>query len=201
MKRRPRLWFAVLVAGGFLSGCEPVNSLFPLYKSEDSVVDENLLGTWKLSNPSSDEDEEVRWYFSAPSDQKSYGFKWGALGAEGGFLARARLVKLGTAMFIDFEGDESLTDETQKNNLMAFPVISTHMMGRIWLTKDSLEIHFLKDDWVKAQVKAGAFPLANVDVEGSPILTAKTDDLRKFMQAHADDQEALSENYSLVRQK
>ena len=85
MKRRPRLWFAVLVAGGFLSGCEPVNSLFPLYKSEDSVVDENLLGTWKLSNPSSDEDEEVRWYFSAPSDQKSYGFKWGALGAEGGF--------------------------------------------------------------------------------------------------------------------
>ena len=80
-------------------------------------------------------------------------------------------------------------------------MISTHMMGRIWLTKDSLEIHFLKDDWVKAQVKAGAFPLANVDVEGSPILTAKTDDLRKFMQAHADDQEALSENYSLVRQK
>jgi len=54
---------------------------------------------------------------------------------------------------------------------------------------------------VKAQVKAGTFPLANVDVDGTPILTAKTEELRKFMQEHAEDPEALSEIYSFVREK
>ena len=202
MKTRVLLWLVTVLACGLLSGCEPVNSVYPLYKSEDSVLDARLVGAWQHAKPENDDDKDARWYFSESGDKKSYDFKWGAAGAKGGFLASARLVRLGNVMFIDFEGDDcKASDVEQKDNLMAFPVISTHMMGRIWLTDQTLEIHFLKDDWVKAQVKAGRFPLANLDVEGTPILTAKTEELRKFMQEHAEDQEALSENFSFVRGK
>ena len=155
-----------------------------------------------MAKPESDEEKVGRWYFLESDDKKSYDFKWGAVGAKGGFVAKARLVRLGNVMFIDFEGDDSkVKDEEQKDNLTIYPAISTHMMGRIWLTDKALEIHFLKDDWVKAQMKAGTFGLAGLNVEGVPLLTAKTEDLQKFMQEYAEDQEALSENFSLVREK
>ena len=75
------------------------------------------------------------------------------------------------------------------------------MLGRIWLEDNALRIHFLSDAWVKKQVKAGKFPLAHLDMNGGQLLTAGTDDLRKFMQAHADDNEALSENFECARVK
>jgi hypothetical protein len=59
----------------------------------------------------------------------------------------------------------------------------------------------LKDDWVKDQAKAGTLTLAHLDVDGSPLISATTADLRKFMQAHAEDGDALSENYELKRIK
>jgi hypothetical protein len=74
-------------------------------------------------------------------------------------------------------------------------------MGRLWLEKNSLEIHLLKDDWVKDQIRAGSMPLSHLGENGDLILTASTDELRKFMQEHAEDKEALSENFKLVREK
>jgi len=53
-----------------------------------------------------------------------------------------------------------------KDNMMPFPVMSVHMMGRVWLEKDSLEIHFLRDDWVKERIKAGSFPLSHLGENG-----------------------------------
>jgi hypothetical protein len=50
-------------------------------------------------------------------------------------------------------------------------------------------------------VKAGTFSLAHLDADGGMILTAGTEDLRKFMQAHAEDKDALSENFELKRIK
>jgi hypothetical protein len=85
--------------------------------------------------------------------------------------------------------------------MMPFPVMSVHVMGRVWLGKDRLEIHFLKDDWVKEHIKAGSFPLSQLGENGDVILTASTDELRKFMQEHAEDENALSENYKFVREK
>jgi hypothetical protein len=123
------------------------------------------------------------------------------VGAKGGFLAKARLVRIGSGLFADFEGDTGNKGWDSKDAVMPFPVISVHMMGRVWLAKDSLEIHFLKDDWVKERIKAGSFPLAHLGENGGFILTASTDELRKFMQEYAEDEDALSENYKFVREK
>jgi hypothetical protein len=89
----------------------------------------------------------------------------------------------------------------QGGELLQPNVHTNHMIGRVWLEKGTLEILFLGDDWVKRQIEAGTFSLAHVDVGSNQILAAQTDDLRKFMQAHADDREALSSNFQFVRAK
>jgi hypothetical protein len=186
-----------------LSGCAPIDSIFPLYKDEDAVFDDHLLGTWQPVISDADaSNKDARWIFSHAEGDQFYDFKWTAVGAKGGFIAKARLVRLGNNVFIDFEGDTQKLDEAPNSgNVVPYPMITTHMIGRVWLEKDSLLIQFLSDDWVKKQVKAGTFPLAHLDFNGGQILTAQTDDLRRFMQAHADDKDALSEEFNFTRAK
>jgi hypothetical protein len=203
MKRKFAWCAAVLSLAVCLNGCAPIISLFPLYKDDDKAFETDLLGTWKLAKPDPDnpDDKKTRWAFAKSKDDNFYDFKWGAVDSKGGLVAQARLVRIGSNLFADFEGDMNSKGTEPKDNVMPFPIISVHMMGRVWLEKDSLEIHFLKDDWVKDRIKAGGFPLAHVGNDSDPLLTASTEELRKFMQEHADDERALSENYKFVREK
>ena len=186
-----------------LNGCGPVASFFPLYKADDKAFETGLLGTWKLEkpDPNNPDDKNTRWIFAKSEDENFYDFKWGAVGAKGGYVAKARLVRIGSGLFADFEGDTGNKVTDLKDDVMPFPIISVHMMGRVWLGKDSLEIHFLKDDWVKERIKAGSFPLSHLGENGDLILTGSTDELRKLMQEHGEDEEALSETYRFVREK
>lgn len=186
-----------------MNGCGPIASFFPLYKADDRAFEAGLLGTWKLAEPTPDDPDEKneRWTFMKSGDEISYNLKLGAVGATGGILAKVRLVKLGPGLFADFEGDTGNEALESKDAVLPFPIMQTHMMGRIWLEKDSLKIGLLKDDWVKERIKAGAFPLTHLGENGDLVLTGNTEDLRKFMQEHADDKEALSEEFKLVREK
>lgn len=135
-------------------------------------------------------------------DGKSYDFTLGTAGEKGGFAAKVRLVGIGNYVFVDFEGDfDRINPDDRMDNLMPYPAIATHGVGRIWIDKDLLRIHFLKDDWVKDQMKAGTLTLVHLNVDGDALITATTEELRKFMQAHAEDTDALSENYELKRTK
>jgi hypothetical protein len=186
-----------------LNGCAPIDSIFPLYKDDDAVFDDHLLGTWQpVITDGNASDKGERWTFSHSEGEEYYDFRWGSVGAKGGFIAQVRLVRLGTNVFVDFEGDGQKLDNTPDSDaVVPYPMITTHMIGRVWLEKDSLLIHFLSDDWVKKQVKAGTFSLSHVDTNSGQILTAPTEDLRRYMQAHADDNEALSEEFKFTRAK
>lgn len=203
MKRKFVSLAVVLSLAILLNGCGPIASFFPLYKADDKAFETGVLGTWKLEkpDPSNPDDKNTRWTFAKSEAENFYDFKWGAVGAKGGWLAKARLVRIGSNLFADFEGDTGNKVMDSKDAVMPFPMISVHMMGRVWLGKDSLEIHFLKDDWVKERIKAGSFPLSHLGENGDLLLTASTDELRKFMQEHAEDEDALSENYKFVRGK
>ena len=203
MRRKSVSLAMILSLTILLNGCGPIASFFPLYKADDKVFETGLVGTWKpeKADPSNPDDKDTRWTFAKSEDDNFYDFKWGGVGAKGGFLAKARLVRIGSTLFIDFEGDTGNKVMDSKDTMMPFPVMSVHMMGRVWLEKDSLEIHFLKDDWVKERIKAGSFPLSHLGENGDLLLTASTDELRKFVQEHAEDKDALSDNYKFERNK
>jgi len=203
MKRKFVSLAVILSLAILLNGCGPIESFFPLYKADDKVFETGLLGTWKVEkpDPNDPDDKNTRWTFAKSGDETFYDFKWGTVGGKGGFLAKARLARIGSSLFADFEGDTDNKAMDSKDTMMPFPVIPVHMMGRVWLGRDSLEIHFLKDDWVKDRIKAGSLSLSHLGENGDLILTASTDELRKFMQEHAEDEEALSDNYKFVREK
>jgi hypothetical protein len=105
----------------------------------------------------------------------------------------ARLVKLGNYVFIDFAAQD-----IYKLPQIPYPALECHVFGRLTLEKDRARIDFLSDDWVKDQVKAGRLPFA-LEETSRPVLSAKTADLRKFALKHAEDHEAFSETFTLVR--
>jgi len=98
---------AILSSAILLNGCGPIASFFPLYKPNDRTFETGLLGTWKLEKPDSNhpDDKNTRWTFATSEDENFYDFKWGTVGAKGGFLAKARLTRIGSGLFADFEGD------------------------------------------------------------------------------------------------
>jgi hypothetical protein len=193
--------FAMILLGTMLmAGCEPVDCLFGLYTNADKTFDEKFVGEWKQTSPmDSDSDKNSRWVFLRDGDSTVYNASLIALGKRGGFVAKSRLVSLGNALFVDFEPDTSSFDDGEMT--MPYPVIETHMIGRIWIEKDAVRIHFLSDDWVKKQWKEGKLTLAHAGSSDNPLLIASTADLRKFALEHAEDEEAFSLNYELARLK
>lgn len=197
---------AIFVLAFSLIGCEPADCVYPLYKPTDTASDDRLLGTWQRVDTKdvSNSEKDWRWNFVRSKDDKVYDFTLRAVGQKGGFAANVRLVQIGDYLFADFSGDFNRTlgsDADKLDNLIAYPALPAHGISRIWIEKDSLRIHFLKDDWTRDQAKEGKLALAHLDLEGYPLITAKTEDLRTFMQAHAEDTDALSENYDLERVK
>lgn len=193
---------AALILGLCMNGCAPIDSIYPLYNVNDAEFDVRLLGTWQpISENGSDSDKDQRWIFEQSKDDKFYDARWTSLGAKGGFVARARLVRLGTGLFIDLEGDDHLDDQANSDFTVPFPFITTHFIGRIWIEQDTLRIRFLSDDWIKKQTKANTLSLAHLETSQEQILTVSTEDLRKFMQAHADDYDALAEKFEFQRVK
>jgi len=203
MKSKPVKFVLLLTLTLLLNGCEPIDSLHSLYQADDAAFEDGLIGTWQpVITESNESDKDIRWIFERPGDDKSYAFTWGSVLGKGGFAAKARLLKLNGNLFVDFAGDANRAEKLQgKDLVLAFPSISAHMVGRIWLEKNSLKVRLLSRDWVDSQIKAGAFSLAHENVDGREILTASTADLRKFMQEHADDRVALGEEFDLVRSK
>ena len=181
-------------------GCGPVNSLFALYTSEDKFFDENLIGEWQQTPATATESEKNgRWVFLRDGDTSVYKTSLVTIGKRGGFVAKGRLVRLGKAVFVDFEPD---TDSSGDGELtLPYPVIESHMIGRVWIEKDQVRIHFLDENWIKKQLKEGKLTLAHAGPAETPILNATTAELRKFAQEHAEDEEAFSENYELARMK
>src|ERR1700674_5636066 len=167
MKSRLARTDAVLALALLLNGCAPIDSLFPLYKMDDAAFDDHLLGTWKaVITETNNGDKDGQWVFEHPRNDKFYDFTMAAVGTKGGFTAKARLVRLGNYLFTDFEGDDRSNASETPDVLFPFPMITTHMIGRVWLDGDSLQVHLLGDDWVKKQIKAGTFPLSYAELDG-----------------------------------
>ena len=183
------------------TGCGPADSLFALYTADDKVFDERLLGAWTDAEGAKDKVADLRmWKFDKSEDGLSYDVTVSSVDPEekGRILTSARLVRLGDFLFIDFEtpdwGKRGMTDAL-------LPVVPAHYFGRIDLDGQKVHIGLLDDYWVEKQRKAGTLPLAVIEVSGSRLLTAKTEDLRKFALGHAGDKDAFGSSFDLGRVK
>ena len=102
-------------------------------------------------------------------------------------------MKLGNYIFIDLG-----TPKTYDSPNIPYPALKCHVFGRLTLGKDNAHLDFLSDDWIKDEMRAGQLSLAFEEPLGI-VLTAGSSDLRKFALGHAEDHDAFSETFTLVR--
>lgn len=180
-----------------LAGCEPQKSLFPLFTDQDKLFDKQLLGEWKIWSGTELKagEKPALIIFNADVDGYTYDVKIPKFGDEGNAIltSRARLVKLGNSLFVDFSAPE-----LDNLTLFPYPAVESHVFGRLSLEKDKARIDLLSDDWVQDSIKAGKLTLADVPLP-NPVLSASTADLREFVVEHAEDQKAFSETFTMVR--
>jgi len=200
MKRHFSLALLVLFVST-LTGCVPEDCLFGLAGASDREFDERLLGEWKMqSGPEFKPGEQsARILFRRSGDDPEYEttvFDFDEHGTN--IVCTGRLARLGTALFVDFGTRDA---DEHKYAEIPFPGIEAHIFGRIYIDKNSVRIDFLSDDWVKKQATAGKLTLATVETKDGLVISAPTEQLRKFALEHAEDAEAFSESFSMIRSK
>ena len=98
MKHRISWLAGVFALAITMNGCVPVGSFFPLYKADDKTFEPGLVRIWKLAepDPNNPDDKNERWTFARSEDEVSYDLKLGSAVANGGMLAKMRLVRMGS---------------------------------------------------------------------------------------------------------
>ncbi len=184
-----------------LAGCGPASSLFPLFITGDKEFDERLLGEWRIQGDSTFKPgvESGRIVFRKSAEGTDYEVTIFDFDGKGMNVAlTGRMVRLGNFSFIDFGTADA---DKREFSEIPFPALESHFFGRIHMEKGGVRIDFLNEDWVKEKAKAGKLTLATVQTPNGLVISATTEELRKFALEHADDTDAFSEPYSLSRTK
>jgi hypothetical protein len=185
----------------FMAGCGPAGSLFFLFVKSDTEFDTRLLGEWRMQDGASFQHgkKSGRIVFRKGTNVGEYDVTLIDFDEKGMNLAMtANVGRLGTFSFIDFGTPDS---GRRKLKEIPFPTIGCHFFGRIHLEKDGARLDLLSDEWLKEQSKAGTLLLSSVQAEDGLVISAPTEELRKFALEHAEDAKAFSELYSLSRTK
>lgn len=203
MSKLVRLFLPIAVCL-LLAGCAPQDSLFPLFLKSDQVFEEGILGEWIVQGGTQEikpDEKSGQVTFQRGAEDGTYDIAvlLDIEAEDGATLASTgKLVHLGSYLFIDLSSPDL---ERRKNAIVPYPILESHVFGRVQLERDKMRIDFLSDKWVSDQAKAGKLAVAAVRTPNSVILSASTEELRKFALDHADDKDAFSESFAFQRKK
>jgi hypothetical protein len=195
-------WLSVGILASFallLVACEPQISLFPLYTNTDTLFDKQLLGEWQIWSGAELKPGQIpgKIVFSQSAVAYTYDVKIPNFNEQTGaaLFTQGRLLSLGKYVFIDFG-----TPDGDNLPQVPYPMVDGHVFGTLSLQGDKARIDLLGDEWTKNMVKIGNMSLP---FQNAPklVLSASTTDLRRFALKHAENQDAFSEVFSLVRNK
>jgi hypothetical protein len=183
---------ACLAAGALvlLCSCEPLFSIHPYYTDKDITFDSRLLGTWFDPEEASPQSTiEFRRVNDKGRDAYSITLVDSSKNPVESESFVAHLVKLDGHLFLDtVQTKISVGDHTL--DTFALPV---HMLGRVSFDDEVLNLAFLDDDWVKKNLENGTISIRHDTTDdGTPVLTAATQDLQKFALDHVNDDQAFS---------
>lgn len=166
-----------LAATLFLTGCDSVSFLYPLYKDKtDLAVDTDISGNWTVDGE--------RWTFDRREDG-TYRLTW----AKGKDTEQrdVALVRVSNYLFLDL----TATEET---------AIRGHEFAQVRVGNDRLEIALLDGKWMETRLGERALPYEKPcsGVGGKSrrcvqVITAGPGDLQNFFMRYAPDAAAFKE--------
>ena len=183
----------MVVSLPLLAGC--VQSVYPFYEDSDLVFDGSLAGTWVgegelkpcLLTITADRSRQVRQYnlelLRVPGGCPDLNSDWSKPGGGG------QLLQLGQQRFLD------VWDDMCGLHTLLKVRANSHTLSLVPIDSDLLA-DFIRNKTVNLQgrIEGGSAAWGYPD---DVLLTSATEDLRKFLRAHADDKNLFRETDAL----
>jgi len=170
----------------FAAGCF-VPSLHPLYTTDDVAFDSALVGKW------AEEDSQEIWDFRQYGDHAYRLTYTNDKGLPG--LFDVHLVELGGQRFLDLC---PVRDDSDVNEIYEMHLLPMHSFMHLKQIEPVLQMAILEPDSVEAFLGDHPDAVPNDTVDKMLILTASTDELRRFVPAHVTE-EPLFGDYSALK--
>ena len=186
---KKQFWIATIALAVLLQGCI-VKSLHPFYATTDLVYKKELINTWL------DQDGN-RWNISGVKDQpQAYEMTFTKDGRSATFLAH--LFRLENNFFLDFR---PLASDGSVNDLFEMHLLPSHSVAKVEnLTDSTVEIKWFNEEWLHKLFSQNRIKISHEvileensgkDEDKTYVLTASTEELRKFLIKYGDDQSAF----------
>jgi len=164
-------------------GC-PTRSLFPLFSEKDIVFNPALIGTW-----------------AGEEDEGTFSF---VQSGEKGYTVTMRDEKGGTEVYnasLGRLGKYWFMDSSPANDERDYHLITAHLITKIQLDGDTLQMSLLESDWLRDMIETKKLSIAHVRRDGEIILTASTEELQALLLRIARDEKAFPDPIILARMK
>lgn len=161
-----------------LSACIP--SVHPFYSSQDRLFDKRLLGEWEKKDAGGDLET---WLFERGSDQACKLTVTDKDGKTGVFTAQ--LFKINESLFLDIIPEEVKLNSGQAE-LVGMALIPGHLLIHVSQLGPELKLAFFDFDWLSKHLEANPAALLHHREDKRMVLTASTDDLRRFVVRHLE---------------
>lgn len=186
----------------FISSCV-VFSFYPLYNEKDLFANDLLTGQWI------DKDSAI-WKFEhdykgkhLPEniDSTAYLLTFKEKDEENYSKAslQVHVVKLGEYYFLDFYLEDYFDDDNL--TLFDFHVLPVHTIAKLELKKDSAYINWFNQDWLKDLIHENRIRIHHEDNGEHILLTAKPDELQKFVIKYVNSTEAFEDGLDAALRK
>lgn len=183
----------------FVISCIP--SLYPLYRSKDLLKDDRLNGFyetgedeyWKIRRL----DPEIEKKFPDEWKQYNSGFTYRLTVREDGATAdfALHLLKLGEDLYLDFFP----VDYQIRHGFLDMHLVPAHIFAKAELTDQALILHFFDMEWLEELIESNRIKISYVELNYRKLLTAKTEELQKFITKFANDSTTFIEADTLMR--
>lgn len=196
-----RLIFIAIISIAVLSGCI-VTSFYPFYLKEDIQKDTRFNGTWiddgmlfkdnqfHLAEKRKNSDhKKPEWTFKMKKDSSGYKVKVANVkGMEEFTNYNVTAFKIGKHQLLDFKIDEVESD------YMLAPVhfLPVHSIAKYHFSGDTLIINWFNHDYMKDLFEKSRVRIDHLKRNHHILLTAKTEDLQKFILRYINDPKAFS---------
>jgi hypothetical protein len=189
----------ILGLTGIVVSCIP--SLYPLYRVKDLIIDNRLEGLYETGE---DEYWKIRQldpeFEKLKGDWKHYssGYTYKLIVKEEDNMEEFALhmLKLGEDLYLDFFP----VDYEIRHGFLDMHLVPAHIFAKAELTDQALILHFFDMEWLEDLIDSKKIKISHVETQYRYLLTAKTEELQKFITKFANDSTTFIEADTLLRQ-
>lgn len=196
-----------LLLGVAASGCEYTASIHPLYvDGEAAVSDARIEGSWvtpDLDKLNTYSQPKATWTIAPRT------------GSAGEYLVearstdpytrnevntfRVRLIADAGRLFFDAEFESYRDDGAGLHEPEPPILVAGHVIGRAWIEPDFVRLAMPSAEWFKSHAPPGTWIFHDEKFGSSLVITTPTDELRRMLRTHADDEDVFGQMVFLCR--